>query len=71
MNLTAKGRRQLKRHIENRVARIYGQRCSGIQIGILDTPKVMAVGEKAVSEGLDDQAIGDRIAAFVETIRKN
>lgn len=60
-----------KKAIEKRVARIYGQRCHGVQISIWDMAKVMEVGAKACDEGLDDQGVGDRIHEHVQTIRKN
>lgn len=56
---------------EKRVSAIYKQRCSGIQIDIFDMSKIMRVGIEAVAEGLDDQAVGDKIRAFVESIRRN
>jgi hypothetical protein len=62
--MTTKEQKALDRQIE----RVYGQRCHGIQIDIYDIGKVFAVGRMAAIEGRD---IGDAIAAFVETIRKN
>lgn len=52
-----------------RIQRIYGQRCSGITIPILKTVDVFKVGEAAIAQGADDAALGDAIAAYVETIR--
>ena len=60
-----------KKAASARVSRIYAQRCSGVQINILDTVKVFKVGMEALIAGGDDQTIGDTIAAFVETIRVN
>ena len=56
---------------EARVNRAYSTRCSGVQINVMDIGKVFKEGEKAIAEGADDQVLGDRIAAFVETIRHN
>lgn len=57
--------------IEKRIERIYYATCSGVQIGIMDIGKVFAAGRAAVAEGVDDTVLGERIVAFVETIRKN
>lgn len=62
--MTTKEQKALDRQIE----RIYGQRCHGIQIDIMRIGDVFAAGRKAAAEGRD---IGDAVAAFVETIRKN
>jgi hypothetical protein len=56
---------------DDRIDRAYRTRCSNIPIDIMDIPKVFAEGRKAIAGGADDQALGDTIAAFVETIRKN
>lgn len=63
--------RKQKALIDARISRVYGQRCSGVQISVMDMGKVMAVAQTAVAAGVDDQALGDAIAAYVETIRKN
>lgn len=54
-----------------RVSSIYSRRCHGIAIDIFDMGKVMKVGLDAVAAGEDDAGIGDKIATFVQTIRKN
>lgn len=56
---------------EARFERIYRERCSGAQINIMKLGAVHKVGLTAIAEGLDDTAIGDRIVAYVETIRLN
>ncbi len=56
---------------EARIDRAYRARCNGVQIGVLDIGKVFAAGQKAIAEGVDDAELGNRIAAFVETIRHN
>ena len=56
---------------ERRVDMAYRATCSGIQINILDIPKIFAYGELKVAEGLDDAALAASIRAYVETIRQN
>jgi hypothetical protein len=59
------------RKADARINRVYAQRCSGIEVNIMDIGKVFKVGQQAIAEGADDAALGDRIAAYVETIRQN
>jgi hypothetical protein len=56
-----------------RIQRLYGQRCSGIQIDIMDIGKVFKVAERAMAQQPDisDEQLGSEIAAYVEQIRKN
>lgn len=54
---------------EQRVEQAFYRRCSGIQIRVLDMPKIFKAGLQAVAEGLDDTALGDRVAAIVDTLR--
>lgn len=56
---------------EKRIERAYYARCAGIQINIMDIGKVFAAGRAAIAEGADDTVLGDRIAAAVETLRRN
>lgn len=58
--------------LDARVTRLYGERCSGIQIGIMEISKVFDAGKKAAAQfGDDDKAVGDAIYNFVQTIRHN
>ena len=52
--------------IDDRIDHIYRQRCSGVPIHFMDVSKIFRVGREAV---VDDQALGDKLAEFVETIR--
>lgn len=58
---------------ELRINRLYGQRCSGVQIDIMDIGKVFAAAERAMDQQpeISDEQLGNEIAEFVETIRKN
>lgn len=52
-----------------RVEAAYYRTCGGVQINIMNIPKVFAAGEAAMAEGVDDEELGRRIRAFVDGIR--
>jgi hypothetical protein len=54
--------------LDREINTLYVQSCSGIQISIMDIPKVFAAAKKARAEGRD---MKDAIIAFVNSIRKN
>jgi hypothetical protein len=54
-----------------RINRIYGQRCSGVQINIMDIGKVFKVAEAGIVAGMNDQTLGDVIVAYVNEIKTN
>jgi hypothetical protein len=54
--------------LDKLIEEAYYARCSGISIDIMDIGKVFRVGRRAYDAGLD---VGDAVAAYVETIRKN
>lgn len=68
--MTKKQKKQ-KKQIDRRVELAYYATCTGVQISILDIPKVFAAGRKAVAEGVDEDGLKTAIIEFVETIRKN
>lgn len=57
--------------IDKRVERAYYATCSGIQINVMDIPKVFKVGAEAAKRGLGDIELGIAIREYVDTIRKN
>lgn len=59
------------KQIERRIEVAYGKSCSGIQIDILDIPKVFAVGERLIESGADDDELAKRLRDFVDLIRFN
>lgn len=56
---------------EDRVARAYARACHGVQISIWDMKKISDVGMASIDAGDDESTLEAKIAAFVETIRKN
>jgi hypothetical protein len=63
--------KSIKKKVEARIERVYRAHCAGIEISVFDISKVFAVGQSAVAEGVDDAVLGERIKAFVETIRRD
>ncbi len=57
--------------IDKRIEAAYRARCLNVTINMMDIAKIFAVGRKAVAEGADDSVLSDKIAAFVQTIRRN
>lgn len=55
--------------IDSRIDKAYRMTCSGIQINMLDIPKVFAFGRIRIMEGEDDAALASSIRAYVESIR--
>ena len=56
---------------KDRVVAAYNATCNGIQVNVMDLSRISAVGDAAIAEGVDDIVLGQRIRAFVETIRGN
>jgi hypothetical protein len=59
------------RRNEDRVTRLYGQACHGVQVSVFDLGKIMKVGLEGIAAELDDETIKTKISEFVQTIRQN
>lgn len=57
-----------EKRIDKFVEQAYYERCSGIQIDVMDIAKVFEVGRVAFANG---QNVGDMVFEFVQSIRKN
>jgi len=49
----------------------YRATCSGIQVNMMDIPKIFAVGRASFHAGDDAATLAAKVRAFVETIRMN
>ena len=59
-----------ERIADDRISRAYYGTCCGIQISILDIPRVFAEGRRAIANGADDAQLAAAIFGFVQTISK-
>jgi hypothetical protein len=57
-----------EKKLDAEISAIYHKHCNGIQIMIMDMPKIFDVAKKARLEGRD---MTDAIVNFVQSIRKN
>lgn len=56
---------------EQRIQRLYSQRCSGIEINIMDIGKVFKVAENAIAASdISDEDLGNLIYAYTNEIRQ-
>lgn len=55
---------------EARIARAFKERCSGLQVSVMDIPRVFNAGHAAIKRGATDAELGDAIAAFVASLPK-
>ncbi len=53
---------------DKQIEQVYYANCSGIQINMMDIPRVFDVGRRAIASGVD---LKQAIVAFVDSIRKN
>ena len=50
---------------EQRIERVFGRYCNGIQIDIMDIGKVLKEGERLIDQGLNDDDMGTLLCVFV------
>ena len=50
---------------EQRIERVFGRYCNGIQIDIMDIGKVFKEGERLIDQGLNDDDMGTLLCVFV------
>jgi hypothetical protein len=66
---TRKMTKKALNEIADRVAKMFGQECYGVQVSIWDLGKVSKVGAESIMAGDDDATTRAKLRAFVETIR--
>ena len=54
--------------VEDRIAKAYRATCCGIQINILDIPKVFKYGERIIAEGASNEVLLEKIGVCVRSI---
>jgi hypothetical protein len=54
-----------------RISAAFYATCAGVQVSILDMPRIVFAGQTAINSGATDDKLAETIRAFVETIRKN
>jgi hypothetical protein len=60
-----------RKQADKLIEKAYYATCSGIQIGIMDIPRVFAYGRGRLVVDPDFEGLKTAIRAYVETIRKN
>ena len=60
-----------KKANEKRIEKAYYKVAYGVQINMMDIPRVFTEGEKALAAGADDAALEKVVADFVQQIRLN
>lgn len=64
-------KRAKKEKPEDRVSRLYGRACHGVQIPIMAMGGVMRLGVAAIREGKDDDQVSAVLREAAEAIRVN
>jgi hypothetical protein len=60
-----------ERKADKLINEIYTRNCSGVQISVMDIPKVFKVGREAIAKGFEGEALRTVIVGYVDTIRQN
>jgi hypothetical protein len=63
-----KAEKAAAKKLDREIERIYYESCAGVQVSILDIPRVFDAGRKAAAEGRD---VKEAIVSFVASVRKN
>jgi hypothetical protein len=67
-----RGARNREKAMDARIDRLYGKRCSGLRIDVMDIPKIFALSRAAIRDNPDitDEALGDMILALTQLCKK-
>lgn len=57
--------------VDRRVEHAFYRVGTGVQIGVMDLPQIMAAGRKAVAAGVDDAALDEAVRAAVAQFAVN
>lgn len=60
-----------KRRIERRIQEAYTRSCSGVQVPIMETPKIWRAAQAAIALGVDDAGLEKAITDYVAKVRMN
>lgn len=60
---------QLKKENDKRIDLAYRATCCGIQVNMLDIPKIFQRGHELIATGADQQGLESGIKSYVESIR--
>lgn len=57
--------------IDKRISDAFNAVGKGVEIPLMDIPKIHAKGKEAIAQGANDEALRQVISDFLQTIRKN
>lgn len=66
--MVSKKRTRTESAMDKKIEAIYYKRCSGIAVPILKISEIFEAGRVAIMEGLDDEALGDRILEATQRV---
>ena len=55
--------------LDKRIEQAFYRTCQGVQVNILDIPKVFREGRRLCAEGATDETLDAGIKAYVQTIK--